>query len=129
MKKDKVKKPKVKKTRVLVDIPDLLEYVGRTVVINRKKVKIKTIVGNLGLTLGRRPEDRRPQFAEINGEHRISFLRFFAQMNGEHYTEEEYKAFDDMQVWAEQGAIDPNVQAAKTIVDKIMETATQEERK
>lgn len=90
------------------EIPDLKDYVGKTVQIpmpggSVHTVKIKTVMGNVGLTLGRAPKDQRPQYAEINGRYRISFLRFFAQMNGaKDISEEDFKAYEDTEFWSEK---------------------------
>lgn len=96
-------------------IPDLNDYLGRTVIINQKKITIKHIVGNIGMMMGRRPEHQRPQYLEINGKYRLSMLRFFAQMNGAtDITEEQFKQFEQMECWSEKGKelpgkIDPKV--------------------
>jgi hypothetical protein len=103
------------------EIPELEEYIGRTVEIDGKPVKINRIVGNFGKTLGRRPEDQRPQYLEINGEHNISMLRFFAQMNGAtDITEEQFKAFEDMQFYSEVAQKTKDEKAVEQIVSDIM---------
>jgi hypothetical protein len=73
--------------------PNPSDYLGRTVVIEGKKVLITKIVGNL----------TKPQFYEINGEHLIGMLRFHAQMlKDDSITEEQFKAFEDMELKAEK---------------------------
>lgn len=119
----KKKKLAQKRSKVMAKVPDLESYIGRTVVIDGKKIKIETVVGNIGMTLGRRPEDQRPQYAEINGQYRLSFLRFFAQMEGESYSEEEYAAFENMQVWAERAESEDHSKEAAEIVDRVMKKA------
>lgn len=119
----KIKKAKQKRSVLKLKVPDLEKYIGCTVEIDGKKIKIETVVGNVGMTLGRRPEDQRPQYAEINGKYRLSFLRLFAQMNNETYTDEEYETFEQMQVWAEASRDDEPENYKKTaakIVDEIM---------
>lgn len=88
-------------------IPELEDYIGRKVIIDGKPIVIETMVGNIGLTLGRKPKDQRPQYYEINGKHRISMLRFHAQMEGAtDITEEQFKQFEEMEFWSEK-AEDP----------------------
>lgn len=86
----------------LKDTPKLLfkakkhdpsKYVGRTVVIEGKKVVIKKIVGNI----------TKPQFYEINGEHLIGMLRLEAQMTAaKDITEDDFLAFEQMDLKAER---------------------------
>lgn len=84
-------------------VPNLKEFEGRDVIIKGKKIRIKTIVGNLGLTLGRQAKDVRPQYYEINGKHLISMLRFHAQMEGvKDITEEQFQDFEKMEFYAEK---------------------------
>lgn len=74
-------------------VPKIEGYVGRTVVIDGKPVKIKRICGN----------KFKPQFYEINGEHLIGMLRFHAQIEGaKDITEEQFKAFEEMDLSAEK---------------------------
>lgn len=73
--------------------PDLRKYIGRNVKIDGKNVIIVSIVGNM----------IKPAFLEINGEHLIGMLRFFAQMNNDKsITEEEFQAFEEMDMEAER---------------------------
>lgn len=75
------------------EVPDLEDYIGRTVVIDGKKIKIKTIVGNKGIS-----NPKLIYFYEINGEHLINALRFHAQMLGDKsITEEEFLAFENIE--------------------------------
>lgn len=84
-----------KKPFMEAELPDLKSYIGRTVVIKGRRVEIVSIKGNMGLSMGR--EMMRPQYLEINGQHLISMLRFFAQMNGAtDITEEQFRAFEEM---------------------------------
>lgn len=127
----KIKKTKQKKSTLRVKVPDLEKYIGRTVEIEGKKIKIKTVVGNIGMVMGRRPEDQRPQYAEINGQYRLSFLRFFAQMNNETYTDEEYETFENMQVWSEVSKEEEPEEHKKTaakIVDAVMKSAKEKKK-
>jgi hypothetical protein len=105
MKKRKPKRPLFQKPKPLFKavIPDLALYIGRNVTINGLKVKIKKIVGNLGMTLGRAPEEMKPCFYEINDEYLIGMLRFHAQMNGDRsITEEQFQEFENMVLEAEK---------------------------
>lgn len=80
--------------------PNLKSYVGKTVEIDGKPVVIDTIVGNVW----------KPQFLEINGTHLIGMLRFFAQMNGAmDITEEQFKAFEEMDLHAEKAQKDRDI--------------------
>lgn len=73
--------------------PDLAKYLGKTVLIDGKSVKIEHICGN----------KFKQQFYEINGEHLIGMLRFHAQMMGDKsITEEQFKAFEEMDLHAEK---------------------------
>ena len=73
--------------------PDLKKYIGRTLVVEGKKVIIETVVGNF----------TTPTFLEINGTYLIGMLRFFAQMNHDHsITEEQFKAFEEMEFHGER---------------------------
>ena len=73
--------------------PELERYIGKTIAIGGKPVKIETIVGNRF----------RPQFYEINGEHLIGMLRFHAKMEGaKDITEEQFRAFEEMDIEAEK---------------------------
>lgn len=73
--------------------PDLTQYVGKTVRIDGKKVRIKSIVGNLTYKT----------FYEINGEHLIGMLRFHAQMLGDKsITEDQFLAFEQMDLESEK---------------------------
>jgi len=84
-------------------VPDLQSFIGRTVEINGHSIKIQSIVGNVGMTLGRKPKDMRPQYYEINGQYLISMLRFHAQMEGAtDITEEEFKQFEEMEFFVEK---------------------------
>jgi hypothetical protein len=81
--------------------PDLENYIGRTVVIQGKPIKIKKIVGNMGMILGHGKP--KPQFYEINDEYLISMLRFHAQMTGaKDITEDQFKAFEEMEFESEK---------------------------
>lgn len=88
-------------------VPELEQFIGRKVNVKNKdgkqvRIRIKTIVGNIGMTLGREVKDRKPQYYEINGEYLLSMLRFHAQMEGAtDITEEQFKEFEEMEVWAE----------------------------
>jgi hypothetical protein len=76
-------------------VPDLKEFVGKRVLIPglTEPIKIKKIVGN----------KFKPTFYEINDEHLIGMLRFHAQMTGaKDITEEEFKAFEEMDLEAER---------------------------
>lgn len=74
-------------------VPDMKNYVGKTVTIDGKKVVIKTICGNRF----------KQTFYEINGEHLIGMLRFHAQMTGaKDITEDQFKQFEEMDVEAEK---------------------------
>ncbi len=85
------------------EIPDLKKYIGRTVEIDGKSIKIEKICGNIGMTLGRAPKDQRPQYYEINGKHNISMLRFHAQMTGaKDITEDQFKKFEGTEFWSEK---------------------------
>jgi hypothetical protein len=102
------------------EVPELEDYIGRTVVIDGQKIKIESIVGNIGMVLGRAPKDQRPQFYEINGSHRISMLRFHAQMTGAtDITEEQFKQFEEMEFWSEK-VDEKNSKTAEQLVDDIM---------
>lgn len=68
------------------EIPDLTQLVGRMVKIDGSLVKIDHITGN----------NSKVHFAEINGQHLISFLDLFAQMNGEEVSKEDIDAFNDI---------------------------------
>lgn len=82
-------------------VPDLKSYIGRTVVIRGRKVKIKKIVGNIGMTLG--TNKPKPMFYEINDKYLMGMLRFHAQMTGaKDITEEEFLAFENMEVTSEK---------------------------
>ncbi len=90
--KQKFKKP------FKATVPDLKEFVGRTVIINGESITIEKIVGNAGMTLGRKQEDMRPTYYEINDAHLIGMLRFHAQMIGDTgISEEEFVAFENME--------------------------------
>jgi len=103
------------------EIPDLEQYIGRTVEIKGQKMKIKTIVGNIGMTLGREAKDRRPQYLEINGKYLISMLRFFAQMEGAtDITEEQFREFEGIEFWSEKTDDEKEV---KKLVDNVMKKA------
>lgn len=86
-------------------VPELKEYIGKYVRVKDDegkphKVKIRTIVGNMGLTLG--TDKPRPHFYEINGTYLINMLRFHAQMNGDKsITEEEFIAFENTEFYVE----------------------------
>jgi hypothetical protein len=72
---------------------DLKQYVGKTVTIEGKPIVIETIVGNI----------QTPAFFEINGEHLLGMLRFYAQINGDKsITEEQFKAFEEIQYHVEK---------------------------
>lgn len=74
-------------------VPDLTKYVGKTVNIEGKKIKIERIVGNL----------TKPAFYEINGEHLVNMLRFHAQMEGaKDISEDDFKAFEEMTMECEK---------------------------
>lgn len=112
---EKLKKPK---PLFKAKTPDLKEFIGRTVVIDGKKIEIKTLVGNVGMTLGRRPEKVRPQYYEINDKHLISMLRFHAQMEGAtDITEEQFKEFEEMEFFAEKMEKPTLDDLAKGVVD------------
>ena len=82
-------------------VPNTQNYIGRTVVIDGKKVKIEKVTGNIGMTLG--TDKPKPQFYEINDEYLIGMLRFHAQMMGAtDITEEQFKAFEEMDFAAEK---------------------------
>ena len=82
---------------------DLNSYIGRMVLIpgQSEPIQIETIVPNIGKTIGHKiPE---PHYFEINGDHLISMLRFFAQMNGaKDITEDQFKAFEETLFEAEK---------------------------
>ncbi len=79
-------------------VPELKDYIGRTVVIDGQKVKIEKIVGNI----------TKPAFYEINGEHLLGMLRFHAQMTGaKDITEEQFKAFEEMDMEVEKMPVEP----------------------
>lgn len=82
--------------------PDLKKFIGKWVEIpSHGPVKIKTIVGNLGKTLG--TDKPKPMYYEINGKHLISMLRFHAQMEGaKDITEDQFRAFEDTEFVAEK---------------------------
>lgn len=70
------------------NIPDISKFIGRTVLIDGAPVVIERIVGSL----------IKPPFFEINGEHLIGMLRFFAQMEGnKSITEEQFVAFEEIE--------------------------------
>lgn len=74
-------------------MPDLKHYIGKVIRIDGKKVEIKTIVGSRV----------KQQFYEINGEHLIGMLRFHCHMMGaKDVTEEQFKAFEEMDLHAEK---------------------------
>jgi hypothetical protein len=71
----------------------LSKFIGRTVLIDGNPVVIKKIVGNI----------EKPQFFEINDEHLIGMLRFFAQMeNDKSIKEETIRAFEEMDFHVER---------------------------
>ncbi len=109
-------------------VPELEKFIGRTVDVKGEKVKIKTVVGNVGMTLGRAAKDVRPQYLEINGKYLISMLRFFAQMEGAtDITEEQFKQFEETEFWSEKmGDEDEEV---KNIVDGVMAKAKEKGEK
>lgn len=85
------------------EVPKLDSYIGRYVRIpgEHQPVKIETICGNVGLSMGR--EKPRPQFYEINGKFLIGMLRFHAQMTGDKsITEQQFKDFEDTEFEAEK---------------------------
>lgn len=74
-------------------VPTLENFIGRTVMIEGKPIVIQSIVGNRF----------KQTFYEINGEHLIGMLRFHAQMTGaKDITEEQFKAFEEMDIEAEK---------------------------
>lgn len=76
-------------------VPELQEYLGRKVLIpaESEPVVIKSIVGNY----------TNRTFLEINGEHLIGALRFFAQMNGvKDITEQQFRDFENMEMEVEK---------------------------
>lgn len=86
---DKLKPKKLFKAKV----PTLESYIGRTVKIEGKPVKIESICGNRF----------KQTFYEINGTHLIGMLRFHAQMTGaKDITEEQFRAFEEMDLEAEK---------------------------
>ena len=71
---------------------DYKKYVGKTVIIDGKKIVIERIVGN----------KFKPAFYEINGKYNIGMLRFHAQMLGDtSITEQEFLDFEAIQMEAE----------------------------
>jgi hypothetical protein len=75
------------------EVPDLKKYYGRTILIDGKKVRIESIVGN----------HFKRQFYEINGEHLISMLRFHAQVMGDKsITEQQFLDFENMEMDSEK---------------------------
>ena len=73
--------------------PDLRAYLGKTVVIEGKPIVIEHLVGNMVT----------PKFLEVNGEHLIGMLRFFAQMTGaKDITEDQFLAFEEMDLHIEK---------------------------
>lgn len=87
-------------------LPDLKKYLGKMVTVNRdtgEQVKIDTIVGNVGMTIGRSNDEVRPTFYEINGKYLVNMLRFHAEMEGDKsITEEQFQAFENMEFEAEK---------------------------
>lgn len=74
--------------------PDLSKFIGKYVRIPGVdgSVKIEKIVGNI----------TKKTFFEINGEHLIGMLRFFAQMHGDKsITEDQFIAFEEMELDSE----------------------------
>lgn len=95
----------LKKFKTKATVPDLEDYIGRSVQIpgEPQPIVIGKITGNIGMTLGRKAADIRPQFYQINDKYLISMLRFHAQMTGARdITEEEFKAFEDMEFYVEK---------------------------
>ncbi len=73
-------------------VPNLQNFIGRTVKIGDQIVKIETIVGSRV----------KPAFYEINGTHWIGMLRFHAQMEGDtSISEVTFKQFEEMEMEAE----------------------------
>ena len=98
-------------------VPELKQFIGKTVIINGEKIKIKSICGNIGMMLGQKPEDAKPTFYEINGEHLMNMLRFHAQMCGDtSITEEQFEAFENIVFEAEK-----IIPKEKTLKDKLDE--------
>lgn len=93
-------------------VPDIERFRGRTLKIPGvpEPVRIETVRGCVGMTLGRKAEDIRPQYYEINGKHLIGMLRFHAQMeNDKSITEEQFKAFEDMEFYVEDAKKDREI--------------------
>ena len=78
---------------------DYKKFVGKTVIIDGKKVVIERIVGN----------KFKPAFYEINGKYNIGMLRFHAQMLGDtSITEQEFLDFEAL----EMEVVDPPKKSA-----------------
>lgn len=79
----------------MVIIPEFAVLNGKRTLISETKVKIQTIQGNRF----------KPKFFEINGEHLIGMLRFYAQMNNaKDLTEDQFLAFEEMDIEARKTA-------------------------
>lgn len=79
-----------------VSIPEFMEIDGKKVKVGETPVRIATICGNIGMTLGH--AEARPTYYEINGQYLIGMLRFHAQMNRSNdFTEEDFQNFENMQ--------------------------------
>jgi hypothetical protein len=79
--------------------PNLSAYIGQSVIIDGKKVKIQKICGN----------KHKPQFYEVNGNKLIGMLRFHAQMlKDDSITEEQFKAFEEIEFEVIQNKNDSN---------------------
>lgn len=93
-----------KRFKFKAKVPDLLKYIGKTVLIDGKKIVINRIVGNM----------TKKAFYEINGEYLMNMLRFHAQMEGDKsITEEQFKAFEEIKMDIEQSA------PKKTVLDQL----------
>lgn len=108
-------------------VPKLEDYIGRYITIEGEKIQIKHLVGNIGMVLGRSPKDQRPQYLEINGNCRISALRFFNEMNGGSkvtgITEQEMVLFEEMEFWSEKMGEEERV---KKLVNDVIQKVKKE---
>lgn len=74
-------------------VPELNQFIGRTIIIEGKPVTIHSVVGNA----------TKRTFYEINGKHLMGMLRFHAMMEGDDsITEQEFRDFENMIVDAEK---------------------------